>query len=101
MCCVFSSSRWGVQVGRVTVSALETLIQACVRDGLSGAVARQQVFASHMLSQFGVMSVSDAGSSSEVVLPGGGSSHLAYTPRVPRVARQSKPDKKPAISCQE
>ena len=68
MCCVLVRSSGGVPVGGMAVSALETLIQACVHDGLGGAVARPQSLVSHLPSQFGVKSLPAAVSSAEVVI---------------------------------
>ena len=89
----------GVPVGGMTVFALETLIQACVRDGLSGVVTHQQVSASHVPSQFVVTSIPVAGSSVEVVLPGRGRGSQPQTPRSPRVVKERKRAKKLARSC--
>ena len=95
----FSSSRWERSFGKMTVSALEALIQACVRDGLTGAVTRPQASVSHVLSQFGVKSVPAVGSSAEFVLPGGDSGRQSETLGAPRVAREGKIPKKIARSC--
>ena len=47
----------GVPFAGMTVYALQTLIQACVSDGLSGAISHQQVSAPHVPSPFGVKSI--------------------------------------------
>ena len=89
----------GVPVGGMKVFAVETLIQACVRDWLSGVVTHQQVSASHVPSQFVVTSIAVSGSSVEIVLPGGGRGCQPQTPRSPRVAKERKRAKKLARSC--
>ena len=87
-----------VPLGEVTVSDLETLIQACFRDGLGGTVNHRQVSASHMPSKFGVKSIPVAGSSLEVVQPRAGRSCQPRTPRCPCVAKKSGLGKKLAKS---
>ena len=57
-----------VPFGRMTVSALSLLIEACVHEGL--------VSASHVHFQFSFTSIPVAGLSVEVALPGGGKSCL-------------------------
>ena len=98
-CCDFSAYRWGVPVGGMTVSALETLFQTGVHDGLSGTVIHRQVSASHVPSLSSVLSISVAGSSVEVALSGGGRGCQSQSPRGPRVAKGGRLGEKPAGSC--
>ena len=80
----------GVPVGGITVSALETLVQACIRDGRSGSVTHRQVSASNVPSQFGVASVRVAESSAKIALPRRSSGCQPRTRRAPLVAKQRR-----------
>ena len=90
MCCALVRPDGEVPVAGMTVSALQTLIEACVREGLSDTVTRPQTSVSHVPSQFGVTSVPAAGSSAEVLLPRRGSIRQSETLPVPLVAREVK-----------
>ena len=92
----------GVPVGGMTVSALGTLVQACVCNGLIGAVTHWQASGSNVPSQFGVASIPVAGSSAEVYLPGRSSGcSQPQNPLAHRVAKERKPGRKLARSCSE
>ena len=84
-------------------SAVEnSLVQAWVRDGLSGAVIHRQISASNVPSQFGVEAIHVAGSSSELALPGRGCS--CFQPQTlwaPWVAKEGEPRKKLTRLCWE
>ena len=58
----------------MTVCALETLFQVCVRGWLDGSVTHRQVLATNMPSQLSVSSILVTGSLAEVTIPQRGSS---------------------------
>ena len=91
----------GVPVCGMTISAMETLIQAFVRDGLGSAVTHRQVSASRVLLQFGFISIPVAESSLEIALPRWGRSCQSQTPRGPCVVKDGKLGEKLARSCYE
>ena len=79
-----------VPVGGMTVSALETLIQAFVCDRLSAAVTHRQVSASNFLSEFGATPILIGGSMAENASEGRGSGCHPQTPRAPACCKRKK-----------